>query len=278
MNAMKFFDPPPLRYTGGKWILADWIISQMPPHDAYVEPFCGGAAIFFRKERSKIEVLNDLSGDLVNFFTVLRTQTDELVRAIDLTPYARDEYESSYLPSDEPLERARRFYTCCWQSFGSFSGRKTGWRSIRNWKRGTSTTDEWARLDGLLMAAARLKHAQIENRPAVTVLQHYDSAKTLFYVDPPYVLKSRSQDVGRKRYQHEMTDDDHRQLAEALHRVQGMVILSGYQSSLYEELYSDWTVITKTTTTNGNSSALEYLWLNPAATAMGSLPLFGDIK
>lgn len=273
MQSMILRDPPPLRYTGGKWLLADWIINQMPPHETYCEPFCGGAAVFFRKHPSKLEILNDLSGDIVNFFTVLRTRTEDLVRAIDLTPYSREEYELSYQPCEDELERARRFYVCCYQSFGSFSGRRTGWRKMKNYKRGTSITSEWARLDGLLKAAARLKDAQIENRPAVEVLRDYDTPKTLFYVDPPYVYGTRS-GGGRKRYVFEMTDDDHRQLANVLHQLEGAVILSGYQSELYAELYADWTVLTKTTTTNGNGSATEYLWMSPKAVALGALPLF----
>jgi DNA adenine methylase len=275
--AMKLTDPPPLRYTGGKWRLADWIISHFPAHDCYCEPFCGGASIFFRKEPSKIEVLNDLNGDLVNFFRVLRTRTEDLVREIDLTPFSREEYELAYEPCEDELERARRFYVCCYQSFGSFSGRRTGWRHMKNWKRGSSITNEWARLKGLHMAAARLKQAQIEALPAVQVLQDYDTPRTLFYVDPPYVYKTRS-DGGRKRYSVEMTDDDHRQLAEVLHHLQGAVILSGYRSDLYAELYRDWTVLSKSTTTNGNSSAMEYLWLSPKAVSLGVLPLFEETK
>lgn len=277
MKPMQFFDPPPLRWTGSKWQLANWLISQFPPHELYCEPYCGGAAIFFRKWPSKIEVLNDLDGDVVNFFTVLRERTEDLVRAIHLTPYAREEYELAYKPSADPLERARRFYVCSRQSFGAFAGRKTGWRSQRNWNRGTSITGEWRRLEGLLMAAERLKDALIERDDALDVIARYDGPRALFYVDPPYVLSSRSQGVGRKRYQHEMTDDDHRRLAEVLHQVRGMVLVSGYDSALYRELYAGWTVASKTTTTNGNSSATEYVWLSPRASSVGALPLFEGI-
>lgn len=274
---MDFFDPPPLRYTGSKWILADWIMGYFPPHTLCCEPFCGGAAIFFRKQPSYIEVLNDLSGDVVNFFTVLRNRSEELIQAVELTPYAREEYELAYEPCDDPLERARRFYVCSRQSFGSFAGRKTGWRTLKTWNRRTSITREWARLDGLLLAAARLKEAQIENDDALAVIQRYDAPGSLFYVDPPYVFHSRS-DGGRARYQHEMSDEQHRQLADVLNRVQGMVILSGYKSALYEELYGHWPVFQKSTTTNGNSTAVEYLWLSPNANRMSSLPLFGKVN
>lgn len=276
--AATFFDTPPLRYTGAKWKLADWILSHFPPHDIYVEPYCGGASIFFRKEPSKVEVLNDLNGDVVNFFRVLREQPDKLIKAIDLTPFSREEYDLAFVPSEDPIEKARRFYVLCWQSFGMFGGRKTGWRRQLNINRGTNITGEWNRLDGLWYAVRRLKAAQIESKPALELIQAADSKDTLFYVDPPYVLSSRSQSVGRKRYAHEMTDDDHRQLAGVLHHLKGMVILSGYDSPLYRELFADWKVLTKTATTNGNSVATEYLWLSPNANELGRLPIFEGVK
>lgn len=278
MKPMTFFDPPPLRYTGSKWQLADWIISTLPPHDLYLEPYCGGAAIFFRKWPSKIEVLNDLNGDVINFFTILRTRTEELVRAVNLTPYSREEYLLSYEPCDDPLEKARRFYVCSRQSFGAFANRKTGWRTQKNWNRGRSISAEWQRLEGLLMAAERLKEAIIESDDALSVIQRYDTPKSVMYVDPPYVLSSRSGGKKRKRYSHEMTDDDHRALADVLHQVKGAVLLSGYDSPLYRELYEGWHVLQKSTTTNGNSSATEFLWISPNAQKLTLLPLFGNTK
>lgn len=266
-----FFDTPVLRYIGGKWQIAEWIISQFPAHDNYVEPFCGAASVFFRKHPSPIEVINDRSGDVVNFFQVLREDTDALIRAVDLTPFSREEYDRAYEPADEPLERARRFYVRSWQSFSGHAGYKTGWRHQKNiHSRGTSLTREWKRMDGLYRSAARLKHALIEHDDALAVIQRYDTPKTLFYLDPPYVLGTRS---NRRRYAHEMTDDDHRLLAEALHAAQGMVILSGYAGDLYEELYADWKMLTKSTTTNGNSTAVECLWLSPSA-LRAQTPLF----
>lgn len=278
----KFFDVPLLRYTGAKWKLADWVISQFPPHDAYCEPFCGSAALFFRKPISPIEVLNDAYGLLINFFRVLREQPDELINLIELTPFSREEYLLAYEPSDIPLEQARRFYVLCWQSFGAFAGRKSGWRFQKNTHRGTGITREWKRLDGLRYSAERLKDAQIENRPALEVIADFDNPTTLYYVDPPYVLKSRSEG-SRKRYEHEMTDADHRQLADALHQVQGMVVLSGYDCDLYRELYADWRRVSKTTTTNGNSTAEESLWISPNTDRRWleyrrELPLFNETE
>lgn len=275
VNAMKFFDPPPVRYFGSKWQLADWIIEQMPPHTSYVEPYCGGASVFFRKAPSALEVLNDLNGDVVNFFEVLRGRTDELVNQVDLTPFSRMEYERSFEPCDEPLERARRFYVRSWQAFGSGGILKpTGWRHQLNTARGTGVAQEWSRLSGLFKGAYRLKDAQIECRDALEIIQRYDTPETLFYVDPPYVLSARERKYDR--YVHELTDGAHRQLAAALHQVQGMVMLSGYRSELYDELYGDWHCSTKTNTTNGNSTSVEYLWISPRANDLQRLPLFGS--
>jgi len=276
MSRASYADTPPLRWTGGKWKIADWITSYMPPHDLYCEPYCGSAAVFFRKWPSRIEVLNDRSGDLVNFFTMLRERPDELIAAIELTPYARDEYTLSYEPATDPLERARRFYVQTRQAFGGFAGSKTGWRTQRNRHRGTSITEEWRRLDGLWMAVERLKDAQIENDDALAVIERYDNPRALFYVDPPYVLSSRSQGRKRKRYEHEMSDDDHRALADCLHQVKGAVLLSGYPSPLYDELYPGWLQVKKSATTNGNSSAIESLWLNPLASS--ARPMLLDVR
>src|SRR5258706_11196911 len=108
---------PPLRWLGGKWKLGNWIIDQFPPHVTYVEPFAGGASVLFQKTPSEIEVINDINGDIVNFFDILRGQTDDLIRAIWLTPFSRAIHLRSYQSTDDPLERALRFYVRCWQSF-----------------------------------------------------------------------------------------------------------------------------------------------------------------
>ncbi len=268
-------DTPPLRYLGSKWRLADWIIAQFPPHKVYVEPFAGGASVFFRKHRSVLEVINDMDGEVVNFFQVLRTRTEELLTQIKLTPWAREEYMLALEPADESdvIERARRFYVALNQSFGSTLIYNSGWRHQCVSDMRTPLVDTWRRMDGLLAAAERLKDAQIDKRPATDVIQTYDGGNTLFYVDPPYPLRSRA-DKGRKRYRMEMDNDDHRLLAEVLHGVDGMVILSGYGCELYDDLFGDWARIEKSTTTNGNSSAIEVLWLNDAAVDHNKLPLF----
>lgn len=275
-KAASYFDVPVLRYVGAKWKIADWLIGMFPEHESYVEPFSGSAAIYLRKPRASISVLNDLSEDVVNFYRVLREQPNALIHAIELTPFSRREYDLSYAPADEPLEKARRFYVRCWQAFGSSGGRKTGWRWQRNTHRGTSTTREWSRTEGLWYAAEAFKDAQIECRPAIEIIKDYDTPRAFFYVDPPYVYSARS-DGGRLRYTHEMNDNDHRDLANVLQQIKGTAIVSGYDCQLYDELFAGWHKCHKTTTTNGNNTATETVWLHPRLSDYRSLPLFASI-
>lgn len=266
---------PPLRYFGGKWRIAPWIIEHFPEHITYVEPFSGGAGVLFRKQPSPYEIINDINRELVTFFDVLRSRTDELLEAIVLTPMSRYEHRRAHIAEEslDPLEIARRVYVRSRQSFGTGEGKySTGWRYQGNSNRGTSIVDEWHKFDHLIAAACRLKNVQIECDDALAVIKRFDSKDTLFYVDPPYVWDTRynQQDM----YANELSDNDHVQLAEELKAVEGMVIVSGYMSDLYQELYGDWTVVQKKTRTNGGGDAMEYLWLSPQATSINRLPLF----
>ncbi|MEO1290990.1 MAG: DNA adenine methylase, partial [Chloroflexota bacterium] len=155
---------PPVRYKGGKWRLADWIIGHFPKHVSYVEPFCGGASIFFQKKPSAIETLNDLNKNIVTFFDMLRAKPEELIRSIELTPYSRDEWDKAHdLVSDNPLDIARAFYIRSRMSFDSGEGRwKSGWRYMKRDTRGKAITAEWNDVSMLWGAAKRLKDAQIE--------------------------------------------------------------------------------------------------------------------
>lgn len=274
-----YFDTPPLRYVGAKWQLAEWICDNFPPHDKYVEPFCGSAAVFFRKWPSKLEILNDLDGELVNFFRVLRSQKDDLLEQIQLTPFSRLEHERSLKPIQRgvtDLERARRFYVATWQSFGSTLIHRSGFRTQVTPYMRSSLTATWKRMDGIMAAADRLRDAIIESQDAIKIIEQYDCKDTLFYIDPPYVLSSRTQG-GRRRYRHEMTDSAHVRLLETLKRVDGMVVLSGYDNALYREHLGDWYCATKTTKTNGNQSAEECLWVSPRANDVASLPMFRGV-
>ncbi|MEM9954367.1 MAG: DNA adenine methylase [Chloroflexota bacterium] len=269
---------PPIRYFGGKWRIASWIMEQFPPHTTYVEPFCGGASILFRKQPSQYEVLNDLNSNIVTFFDVLRSRPQDLINVIQWTPYSREEHRKAHFDvpinhPDRPLEIARRFYVRSRQSFGSGEGQyTTGWRYQKNHRRGLSCVEEFYRSEQLYLAAERLKSVQIECDDAIRCIQRFDSDETLFYVDPPYVFSTRHSN--EHDYAHELTDNQHVELADVLKSVQGMVLLSGYSSPLYEELYEGWRCITKGTRTNGNNEATECLWISPNADDVNRLPIF----
>lgn len=270
---------PALRYYGGKWRIARWIISHFPPHVAYCEPFAGAASVLLHKAPSVLEVYNDSDHVVVTFFRVLRERTEELIRAIQLTPYARAEVKHAYQACDDEVEAARRFYVRAWQSRGGPRAQwGTGWRYQRQDNRGKRVIGDWNDTDHLWRIVARLKQVQLECGPADEVIQRFDSPDTLYYCDPPYLAETRSESWSRRGYAQEMTDDDHRRLAGVLHQARGMVLLSGYRSSLYADLYRDWPVVTRETQTDNPAAGMrtECLWLSPAAAARGrqlGLPL-----
>lgn len=271
---------PALRYHGSKYLLSGWIISHFPPHECYVEPYGGGAGVLLQKSRSWLEVYNDLDRQVVNFFRVLREQPDDLVRMIELTPYARAEWDLSYSdPGPDPLERARRFYV---KSYMNIAGATSQWRS--GWRRQKTITKQngkkrmtpapitFMHTDHLYAIANRLRGVQIENDDALNIIRRYDSADTLFYLDPTYPSSTRGR-WKKTAYAHEMSDDQHRELADLLRTISGMAIISGYRCDLYDELYAGWTRADKKTRVNGPGSAIESLWLSPRAAGQ-ALPLF----
>lgn len=263
---------PILRYHGGKWKLARWVIDHLPAHRVYVEPFGGAASVLMQKARSYSEVYNDLDGEVVNVFRVLRSSTEsaELKRALKLTPFAREEFKLAYEASDDPIEQARRTIVRAFMGFGSAaaSGYNTGFRANGN-RSGTTPAHDWANYaEGLPVYVARLAGVVIENRPAAEVIQQHDGPGTLHYIDPPYLPGTRNQGspyCKKGAYRHEMTDDDHDQLAALLHSLGGMVALSGYPSAMYDGLYADWKSVEREAQADGARARVEVLWLNPAA-------------
>ncbi len=271
-------DRPPVRYYGSKWKLAEWIVACTPPHDCYVEAFCGGASVLFNKPAAPVEVINDLDSNVINFFDLLRSRPGDLIHAIQCTPYARAEWERAADQVDDPLEKARRFYVRCWQSFTSTQGDiSPGWRFQKDGGR-ANAVKSWNQTDHLWQVANRLKGVFIERDDAFKVIRRFDGPKTLFYLDPPYVAATRSPKWARSGYRFEMSDDDHRSLAAMLHQVQGMVIISGYPSALYDELFADWKCISCQTRDQALGIQTECLWLSPSAVSMNSLPLFAGIE
>lgn len=262
---------PTLRYHGGKWLLSDWLMSIFPPHRIYTEAFGGGGSVLLRKERSYAEVYNDMDSEVVSFFRVLRdpTSATELERRLRLTPFARDEFETGWDESADPVESARRLIIRSFMGFGSAahnSDHATGFRA--NSKRsGTTPAHDWANYPDQISAfTERLRGVIIENRDAIDVIKQHDSPDTLHYCDPPYVHATRKERQAGN-YKFEMSDEQHADLARALNEVDGMVIVSGYQCEMYDDLYRGWTMLTKAHHADGASPRVEAVWLNPQCAA-----------
>ena len=222
-------------YYGGKYFQLNWLLSLLPKCNHYVEPFCGSAIVCLNREPSPIETINDTNGDLVNFFKVLRSNGSELIEQLELTLNARDEFALSLEPTDEPLERARRFFVRIRQAFSGVPNPTIGkWAFVK-----TRPYNDYRRsIDKLAHLIDRIKYWQIDNRPAIDVIKRNDTVDTLFYCDPPYAKEARAESTCYKDY--EMPDNGHRELANVLHNVKGKVAISGHQCDLYEELYGDW--------------------------------------
>jgi len=232
-------------WYGGKYVHLDWLLPLLPRTTHFCEPFGGSAAVLLNRLPSPVETYNDLDGEVVNFFRALREHKETLIEQIGLTPFSREELRQA---CEEPttglgdIERARRFYVRA--------------RQVRTGLAQTASAGRWAHclltsraemagavsrwlgaVEDLNLIAQRLLRVQLENEPAVNVIQRYDSPETLFYCDPPYPHSARGD---KNAYAFEMTDKQHRELADALRCVRGKVALSSYRSPLYDELYADW--------------------------------------
>jgi DNA adenine methylase len=254
--------PRILHYPGSKWNMAEWIIDHMPPHKTYLEPFFGSGAVFFNKEPSPLETINDLDGDVVNLFRVIRDRPDELARLVYWTPYSREEYYASYdMEGADELERARRFLVRCWMAMGAKLSNRTGWRNNHD-ANSPSLIKLWDMLpERLMIVTDRLKGAQIEQKPALELIKEYRSTETLIYADPPYLLSTRTGKV----YKNEMDENEHLELLNALDAHPGPVLLSGYEHPLYLKRLSHWHCERKDVLAQAGKIATEVLWINPVA-------------
>lgn len=258
-------------WYGGKYSHLNWLLPLLPGTKHYCEPFGGSAAVLLNREPSEVETYNDIDGEVVNFFRVLRDKKDKLIYQIGLTPFSREEFRLAIETNGQnesipDVERARRFFIRA--------------RQVRTGLAQTATVGRWANclrtsragmagavsrwlgsVEGLEYIAARLLRVQIENDDALKVIKRYDSPETLFYCDPPYPHDSRG-DINA--YQYEMTDEEHIQLAKLLNKVNGKVALSGYRCELMDELYKGWNIhVAKTKKAlSVKSDRTEMLWTN----------------
>lgn len=273
-----------MRYPGSKWAIAQWIVSHFPEgyeKMVYLEPFAGSAAVFFTKNPGAVETINDLDGDIVNLFQVLREQPGALSRVIELTPFSREEYDRAFEPCVEPLEKARRFMVKTNQAIGAKRDGKCGWHDHKSEKVG-GTACYWHGIPGALgIAAERLRGSatnlvQIEHMDALRLMERYDKPEVLMYLDPPYVMGTRR---SGRLYRHEMDDATHKRMLEIAVNSQAKIILSGYTCELYDNALKGWRKDSVRAAITSGEKAEECIWMNyePPFQKIRMMDIKGDI-
>lgn len=251
-----------MKYPGSKWGIAGWIISFFPEHHSYLEAFLGSGAVLFNKTRSDIETVNDLDGNVVNLFRWIKKDPEQLAHEIYYTPYARRIYDDAFaaVPEDS-LGKAVNFYIRLNMGHGfRTSGEKAGWKNDVQGRERAYAAADWCRLpEKILQAAERLRGVQIENRPAVEVMERFNNKKVLIYLDPPYMPETRC----GKQYKCEMfAEESHKQLLETAKAHKGPVLISGYESDLYNDMLQGWHREETTCYSQACSKKKEALWMN----------------
>ncbi len=254
-----------LKYPGSKWRIADRIVGMIPPHHTYCEPFFGSGAVFFRKQPSDIEIINDLDSDVVNLFRCIRQDPERLARMVMATPYSRQEYGDSFADLDMwqwdgCYGSACRFLVRCWQGHGSRNdGYKAGWKYDAVGREKMYALWDWYRLPGWIVETAeRLRMVQVEHRPALDVIRRFNYSNVFMYLDPPYLLGTRN----RKQYRHEMTDADHAVLLDTILATSAKVMISGYASGMYDGRLKDWNRAELQSNAEHGMRRTEVVWMN----------------
>lgn len=261
----------PLKWYGGKFRMIRHLMPLLPEHQRYVE-VCGGAGqLLFAKKTSKEDIYNDIDKDLSHFWITLKNPETApmLIEALQKTPVSREEYNKCnalYDNCNDPVEKARMFHVLVRQSFNAVF--RAGWSNLSS-PRYQNVYPNSIKL--LKPAHERLQSITLENLDFQTCIPKYDAPKTLYYIDPPYVASTRTV---KRRYQHEMTDDDHAELLRRIRSIQGMVILSGYASNLYDHTLRDWKRLEIKLPRHAaqigkkvKPMATEIIWINPACLA-----------
>lgn len=251
-----------LKYPGSKWRIADRLVSLIPEHHTYLEPFFGSGAVFFRKPPSAIELINDLDDNIPNLFRCIRDKPEELARIVATTPYARYEYERAFDNTDESdsLRKAADFLITCWQGHGfRTNGYRVGWKNDVHGRESMYALRDWYKLpDVIVETAERLRHVQIDNRPATEVIMRFDYPDVFMYVDPPYLLSTRTS----KQYKHEMTNTDHIALLQLLKSSKAKVMISGYESDIYNSFLPGWEKRHFSSNAEYGGNRVETVWMN----------------
>lgn len=256
---------PVLKYPGSKWNIARQLVGLIPEHHSYLEPYFGSGAMLFNKRPSDMETVNDLDSEVVNLFRCIQKDSARLSRLVETTPYSREEYERQFTGTPQELyasdfQRAAGFLVRCWQGYGyRTDGSRTGWKNdVRGRERAYALRD-WYRLpEWIIGITERLKMVQIENRPALEVIKRFDHGDVFIYADPPYLLSTRS----RKQYRHEMADADHEELLKALLKSRAKVMISGYESEMYNDCLAGWEKASFASCAEQGKPRREIIWMN----------------
>jgi len=252
-----------IKYPGSKWGIAPWIIENFPPHHSYLEPFFGSGAVLFTKERSHIETVNDLDGEVVNFFDWIKEDPEKLGAAIYWTPYSREVYDRAFAAQrseTDSFKRAVNFSVRLMMGHGfRTTGEKVGWKNDVQGREAAYAATYWCKMPQVIIEAAeRLRGVQIENRPALELIQRFNFPNVLIYADPPYLLSTRH----GKQYRYEMDDTEHAELLDALKAHRGPVLISGYDSDLYNKVLKGWTRKEISVLAQTATKRREVLWMN----------------
>ena len=235
----------------------------MPAHHSYLEPYFGCGSVLFAKEPAAIETVNDLDGEVVNLFRVIQNPEtrEKLQEWLNYTPYARQVYDDAFMGKPEDnVERAGYFAVRLMQGHGYRLTDKSGWVRDVNRRESSYAVRYWNDLpESAAYMAARLKQVQIENRPALELIKEFDRENVLMYLDPPYVLSTRS---GGKQYRHEMPDQDHVELMETVVGSRAKIMISGYDCELYDFYLGGWNKVHVAARTQDNKRRVETLWMN----------------
>lgn len=230
-----------LKYPGSKWNIAGKLVELIPPHHSYLEPYFGSGALLFNKPPSDIETVNDLDSEVTNLFKCIQQDSERLARLVMTTPFSREVYDQEFDPAfghASRYQQAAGFLVRCWQGYGyRTNGSKVGWKNDVRGRESMYGLWDWYRLPGwIIEIAERLRKVQIENSPALEVLKRFNYPNVFMYIDPPYLLGTRR----GKQYMHEMTDADHEQLLKAVLRSCAKIMISGYESEMYNDYLQGW--------------------------------------
>ena len=254
-----------LKYPGSKWNVAAKIVNLIPEHHSYIEPYFGSGAVLFNKPESDIETINDIDSDVTNLFRCIQKDSERLARMVITTPFSREVYDKQFdIPEGavcvDSYERAANFLIRCWQGQGfRTNGYKVGWKNDVQGRESMYALWNWYRLPAwIIEIAERLRKVQIENRPGLEVVKRFNYENVFMYIDPPYLLSTRK----GKQYKHEMTDKNHVELLETLLQSKAKIMISGYESEMYNEYLKKWNKVAFKNCAEYGKSRTEVVWMN----------------